>query len=204
MEQGTAEWFYARHGKATASRIVDILARTKSGYAASRTNYEAQLIAERLTGMVEDSYTSAAMQWGTDTEPLARAAYEFRFDVDVDEVGSIDHPTIAWSSASPDGLVGSDGLVEFKCPNTSTHLSTLIGKAIPKGHIIQMQWQMALTERQWCDWVSFDPRMPERMSLFVQRIDRDQGYIDELEKEVRRFLDEVAGKIVKLKTLYGE
>jgi len=203
MEQYSDEWWQARLGKATASKIADIVAKTRSGVSASRTNYEAQLIAERLTGTPPDCYTSAAMQWGTDKEPEARSAYQFFADLEVQEVGFFDHPYIEMSGASPDGLVGTDGLVEIKCPNTATHLATLINGKVPAQYMTQMQWQMACTERTWCDWVSYDPRLPESMRLFIKRIERDDERISVLEKEVRRFLDEVAGKVVKLKTMYG-
>jgi len=203
LVQGTEPWFAVRRGKATASRIADILTKTRNGWGASRVNYEAELIAERLTGTTANGYTSPAMQWGTDTEPQARAAYEFKTDSTVDEIGFVDHPSIEMSGASPDGLVGSDGLIEIKCPNTSTHLAFLLGASIPDKYIKQMCWQMTCTETQWCDFVSFDPRMPEQMRLFVQRIERHDLLIAELEKEVQRFLDEVAGKVSKLLERYG-
>jgi len=199
MIQGSPEWFAARCGKVTASRIADLTARTKSGYGASRANYMAQLIAERLTGTVQESYTNAAMQWGTDTQKFANAAHEFYRDVAVVEVGFIPHPDIPDSGASPDGLVGVDGLVEIKCPNTATHIKTLLSSAIPDEYIKQMAWQMACTGRGWCDFVSFDPRMPESMRLFVKRIERDDKMIAELESEVRTFLSEMEEKINQLK-----
>ena len=200
--QGTDDWFAARLGKATASKVADIVARTKSGYAASRANYMAQLVAERLTGMVAESYTNAAMQWGTQQEPAARSAYEFYVGADVTEVGFVQNPTISMSGASPDGFVGDDGLVEIKCPNTATHIDTLLGKSIDGKYITQMQWQMACTGRQWCDFASYDPRMPETMSLFVTRIERDNGRIEELEHEVRAFLTETAKKVKALRGTY--
>ena len=198
--QGTDEWFAARCGKATASKVADIVARTKSGYAAGRANYMAQLVAERLTGKVAETFKSAAMQWGTDQEPAARVAYEFYVTADVTEVGFVDHPNIGMSGASPDGLVGDDGLVEIKCPNTATHIDTLLGKSIDGKYITQMQWQMACTGRQWCDFASYDPRMPETMSLFVTRVPRDEARIKELEDEVRAFLAEVDEKVARLKS----
>jgi putative phage-type endonuclease len=203
MEQGSDDWFAARLGKATASRIADIVAKTKTGWGASRANYEAQLIAERLTETAAESYTNAAMQWGIDTEPQARRAYEFMADAEVEGVGFVEHPGLEWSGASPDGLVGENGLLEIKCPATATHIATLLGAAIPGKYIKQVQWQLACTGRQWCDWVSYDPRMPENMCLFVERIGRDDALITELEKEVRRFMDEVAGKVAKLIEQYG-
>jgi putative phage-type endonuclease len=196
--QGTPEWHALRCGRATASRMADLTARTKSGWGASRANYAAELIAERLTGKPADRYTNAAMQWGTDMEPEARAAYAFYADCEVVQVGFIEHPTIAMSGASPDGLIGNDGLVEFKCPNTATHLETLLGAEIDGKYIKQMQWQLACTNRIYCDWVSYDPRLPESMRFFVHRVLRDNTVIAALEKDVREFLAEVDAKVAAL------
>ncbi len=198
MEQRSEEWFEARRGKVTGSRIADVTARTKSGWGASRANYMAQLIAERLTGTVAESYSNAAMQWGTETEPQARSAYEFLKEVQVDEIAIVDHPTIDMSSCSPDGLVDDDGLVEIKCPNTATHIDTLLSGKIPTKYVKQMQWQMVCTNRKWCDFVSFDPRMPVSMQLFVSRVEADEKIIAELEADVIEFLDELDGKVKKL------
>ena len=198
LEQGTEAWLQARCGKVTASKIADLMAKTKSGPAASRANYMAQLICERLTGTVEPTYTNAAMQHGTDTEPEARKAYELYANVFVEQVGMIPHPKIAMSGASPDGLVDDDGLVEIKCPNTATHLETLLGAPIERKYILQMQWQMACTGRKWCDFASFDPRLPESMRLFVRRIQRDELLLVEVEKEVREFISELDSKVAEL------
>jgi putative phage-type endonuclease len=196
-------WLAARLGKVTASRIPDVVAETKKGWGASRYNYEAELIAERLTGVPAATYTNGAMQWGTEKEPEARDAYAFRFDVEVEEAGFITHRTIAMSGASPDGLVGPVGLVEIKCPNTATHLDTLLGQSVPAKYIDQMQWQMACTSREWCDFASYDPRLPEEMRLFVQRVKRDEQRIAYLEAEVVTFLAEMEDKIAKLCGTYG-
>ena len=204
MQQRTDEWFKQRLGKATASKIADIVARTKTGYSASRANYRAQLVCERLTGVPQDSFTSPAMQWGTDTEPQARNAYCFHGDVDVVECGFFDHPKIEMSGASPDGLIGDDGLLELKCPNTATHIETLLGKAAPSKYVYQMMWQMACTGRAWCDFVSFDPRLPEEMRLFVVRLHRDDGMIAELESEVSAFLAEVDQTVADLRAQYAQ
>lgn len=204
MQQGTIEWQMARLGKVTASRVADVIAKTKTGWGTSRANYAAELIAERLTQKPAESYTNAAMQWGTEKEPEARAAYAFYADADVEQVGFIDHPTIAMSGASPDGLVGKDGLVEIKCPNTATQIDTLLGNQIPAKYLTQMQYQMACTKRQWCDWASYDPRLPERMRLFVQRVKRDDAMISELEHCVRSFLGEIEQKITELNKRFGE
>lgn len=199
LEQGSEAWFAARCGKATASRISDVIARTKTGYGTSRKNYAAELVAERLTGQTADSYQSPAMKWGIDNEPYARAAYEFFRDAEVQEVGFVDHPEIEMSGASPDGLVGDDGLVEIKCPNTSTHIETLLNGKLADKYIVQVQWQIACTGRQWADFVSFDPRMPEDLRLFVKRIFRDDERIKELEAEVKQFLGEVDYTVHALK-----
>lgn len=198
MEQRTEEWFAARLGKVTASRIKDVMAGKTT---AARRNYMAQLVVERMTGKAPESFTNAAMQWGTDQEPFARAAYEARNGVLVDETGLVDHPVIPMAGASPDGLVGADGLVEIKCPNTATHLDTLLTKTPDADYIGQMQWQMACTNRKWCDFVSFDPRMPEGLQICVIRVNRDDKKIGEMEKEVIKFLSEVDKKISKLKEL---
>ena len=208
--QGSDEWKQLRLGKVTASRVADMVARTKSGYGARRANYAAQLIAERLTGQPAESYVNAAMQHGTDTEPEARNAYEFYQGVTVEQVAFVPHPTIAGAGCSPDGLVdcpggtGDDGMVEIKCPNTATHIDTLLGQSTPARYIDQIQFQMACTGRKWCDFVSYDPRLPEHMRLFVRRVSRDDNRIAELETEAIAFLKEIASKIEQLENLYGE
>lgn len=204
IEQGSAEWHQQRLGKATASKIADITARTKTGYGAGRANYAAQLIAERLTGTPGESFTNAAMAWGIEKEAEARELYEFTTGRFVDQIGFVDHPTIAMSGASPDGLVGDDGLLEIKCPQTATHLETLVSQKIPAKYETQMLWQMACTGRQFCDFASYDPRMPPHMRLFVKRLDRDDARIAEMEGEVSTFLAEIAAKIDQLNGLYPE
>jgi putative phage-type endonuclease len=201
IEQGSPEWFAQRLGKVTASRVADVIAKTKTGYSTSRDNYMAQLVCERMTNTVAESFTNSAMQWGTETEPLARAAYEAYADVLVDEVAMITHPAIEAAGASPDGLVGDDGQLEIKCPNTATHIDTLLTQTVPGKYITQMQWQMACTGRKWTDFASFDPRMSDGLQLFVKRVPRDDAYIQMLEKEVIQFLTELDGKIKKLNEL---
>lgn len=200
-EQRTAEWFQARLGKVTASRVADVIAKTKTGYSASRENYMAQLVVERLTNTQAETFTNAAMQWGTDQEPFARAAYELKMGVMVDETGLVDHPTIPMAGASPDGLIGEDGLVEIKCPNTATHIDTLLTQTVPAKYITQMQFQMACTGRQWCDFVSFDPRMPQKAQIFIKRVLRDDLFIKEVESEIKKFLAEVSAKVDQLNKL---
>ena len=198
MEQGTEAWFNIRIGKVTASRVADVLAKTKTGYSTTRDNYMAQLVCERLTGQKGESFTNAAMQHGTETEPLARAAYEARYDVLVDEVGFVSHPTIEMSGASPDGLVGEDGLIEIKCPNTATHIETLLSESVPNKYYTQMQFQLSCTGRKWCDFVSFDNRLPTELQMFVKRVPRDEMYIRLIEDEIVKFLAELDTKINQL------
>ena len=201
MEQKSEEWFQARLGKVTASRVADVIAKTKSGYSASRDNYMAQLICERLTGQKGESFTNSAMQHGTETEPLARSAYENLRNLMVEEVGFVPHPRIRDSGASPDGLVGLFGMLEIKCPNTATHIDTLLTQTVPSKYITQMQWQMACCERQWCEFVSFDPRLPQDLQLFVKRVEFNQTYVAMLEEEVINFLEELEIKVAKLTNL---
>ncbi|CAB4132290.1 phage_rel_nuc, putative phage-type endonuclease [uncultured Caudovirales phage] len=204
MEQGTPEWFEARLGKVTASRIVDVVARTKTGYSASRENYMAQLVVERITGKIEQSYTNAAMAWGTEHEPMARAEYEIQRGVMVNEIGFVPHPTIANAGASPDGLIGDKGLIEIKCPNTATHIDTLLTRQIPLKYLYQMFWQMTCTGREWCDFASYDPRMPDHLKLCVIHVPFNADRISELEDEVTKFLHEVDAKVDKLMNLLRE
>lgn len=202
-QQRTDEWFAARLGKVTASRVADIIAKTKAGeYTAGRDNLMAQLAIERLTGQAQESYSSASMQWGTDQEPFARAAYEIATGQMVEECGFISHPMIANAGASPDGLVGDDGLVEIKCPNTATMIETLLTQKVPSKYITQMQMQMACTGRQWCDFVSFDPRLPAKAQLWICRVPRNPEFIIKMEMEIVKFLDELNVKATKLKDLF--
>ena len=200
--QKSPEWFAARLGKVTASRVADVIAKTKSGYSASRDNYMAQLICERLTNTQGESFTNAAMQWGTETEPLARSAYEALHGLLVEEVGFVQHPKFEQAGASPDGLVGLFGMLEVKCPNTATHIDTLLSQSVPAKYITQMQWQMRCCERQWCDFVSFDPRLPQKLQLFVKKVEFDPTYVAMLEEEVTQFLAELDSKLGKLRMKY--
>jgi putative phage-type endonuclease len=201
-EQGSPEWLAERLGKLTASRFSDAIAKTKSGWGASRSNLMGELIAERLTGVSAERFANGAMQWGTATEPEARAAYEFRTDQEVLEVGFIPHPKIAMSGASPDGYVGDDGLVEIKAPLTATHIETMLGQSVPSKYVTQMMWQMSCTRRKWCDFVSYDPRLPESMRMFVKRVERDDKLIKDLEAQAADFLAELDAKLAALIALY--
>ena len=203
MDQGSEAWIAIRLGKVTASRVADVIARTKTGPSASRANYMAELVAERLTGARGETFTNAAMAWGADNEPEARLAYEFRTDASVEQVGFIPHPSIEMSGASPDGLVLTDGLVEIKCPNTATHIETLLTGVIPGKYETQMLWQMACTGRAWCDFASFDPRLPEEMRLFVTRFARDDKRIADMEEAVREFLFDLDTTVRRLSERYS-
>lgn len=201
MEQGSSEWHKARLGKLTASRMADAVARTKSGWGASRANLMATLMVERLTGQPADSYMNDAMKWGIETEPQARSAYSFITDNDVEQVGFVDHPKIAMSGASPDGLIGTTGAVELKCPNTATHIEFLLSGAIPDKYQKQMTWQLSCLERVWCDFVSFDPRLPTDLQIKVVLFIPSPEQISELEKQAREFLKELDAKLDALNKL---
>jgi len=200
IAQGTPEWLAARAGRVTASKIPDVMAKIKTGEAATRRDYRAQIIAEILTGQPQgDTFTNEAMRWGTEQEPFARAAYEMASGFMVDQVGFVLHPTIERAGASPDGIVDMDGLVEIKCPKTATHIQYRLDKSVPTQYQPQMLWQMACTGAAWCDFVSFDPRLPDDLQLFVVRFNRDQARIDAMEAEVVAFLAEVDETISKLR-----
>ena len=199
VEQGSPEWFQMRLGKVTASRVADILAKTKTGPSASRQNYLIELALQRTTGIIQESYSNSAMEWGTQTEPQARVAYEVRTSNFVDQVAFIEHPSIDWFGCSPDGLVSDRGLVEIKCPNSTTHWEYFKYNRPPTKYVIQMQAQLAVTGRDWCDFVSFDPRMPDRSQLLVVRVDRDEAFIAEMEAEIKQFLSEVEVEVNLMK-----
>jgi len=199
IAQGTKEWHQLRLGKVTASRVADILAKTKTGPSASRQNYLIELALQRTTGIIQESYSNSAMEWGTQTEPQARVAYEVRTNNFVDQVAFIEHPSIDWFGCSPDGLVSDRGLVEIKCPNSTTHWEYFKYNRPPTKYVIQMQAQLAVTGRDWCDFVSFDPRMPDRSQLLVVRVDRDEAFIAEMEAEIKQFLSEVEVEVNLMK-----
>lgn len=191
MEQGTEQWFAARLGKVTASRVADVMAKTKSGPSASRKNYMMELLCQRLTGRAEDGYTNTAMQRGTELEPIARGLYEAESGVMVEQEGFVCHAAIEWFGASPDGLVGGDGLIEIKCPNTATHIEFMRSRKPDNRYQWQMLAQMACTDRQWCDFVSYDDRLPEHLQLICERFHRDDERITQMEAEIRGFLAEL-------------
>ena len=191
FEQGSEQWLQARAGLVTASRIEDVLAKIKTGEAAARRDYRSQIVAEILTGKPqEDGYINAEMQWGLDNEALAVSAYEVSRQTLTDAVGLVLHPTIERAGASPDRVTGK-GLLEVKCPKTATHLQYLLAGEVPPKYQPQMLWQMACAEAEFCDFASFDPRLPTELQLFVVRFPRDDKRIAEMETEVRKFLAEV-------------
>ncbi len=204
VAQRTDEWYEARLGKATASRFKDIMAKTQAGVpAAGRRNYAAQLLVERLTGQQAERFKTSSMDWGTDTEELARTTYLLRTGNTVDEVGFIEH-SFLMAGASPDGLIGDDGTIEIKCYNTANHIAALRTGTMPKEHIPQVQGQLWITGRQWCDFVSFEPTLPANAQLFIQRVRRDDEYIEKLEVEVALFLDDVDADIEFIKNYKQE
>jgi putative phage-type endonuclease len=199
MEQRSEEWFQARLGKVTASRVADVLAKIKSGESASRRNYKIQLVSERLTGEKQETYINQAMQDGIDREFYAREKYVQQFG-EVEEVGFVKHPTLE-AGASPDGMVGDDGIIEIKCPMGSTHTETLMTQDVPSRYVPQIQFQLLVTGRKWCDFVSYNPMFPEHLQVFVKRVEADPVYQKELESEVKQFLKEVDDVINKLKEI---
>jgi putative phage-type endonuclease len=199
IEQGTPEWMAMRLGKVTASRITDVLAKVKTGEAVTREDYRTELVVQRLTNQPSEPFTNAAMEWGTEQEPMARIAYEAQANVFVEQVSFVEHPTIEWFGCSPDGLVGEEGLIEIKCPSSKNHIKYLLGGKPPAKYVPQMQCQMAVTGRKWCDFVSYDPRLPEDLQLFVVRLERDVSFIMSMEEEVDKFLKEVNVMVNKLK-----
>jgi putative phage-type endonuclease len=203
IEQGSPEWFQQRYGNASASRIKDVIAKTKSGYSASRENYLTELVLERF-GVFPEKFTNKSMEWGTEKEPFARARHEIEQGIFVEECGYILHPTIAKSGASPDGLIGSDGVLEIKCPDTKTHFEYLIDNKPPAQYIPQMAWQIVCTGRKWADFVSYDPRAPQGLDYFYVRYIPEQDYLSMLETEVIKFLHEVDAKFNQLSNYLEE
>lgn len=197
-DQGTPEWFEARLGKPTASRFSDVIAKTRSGYAASRKNYLAEIVIQRLTRQIPEGYQSPAMVWGIENEPVARLQYSLETGNNTEETSLWLHDKIE-TGASPDGLIGKDGILEIKCPNSATHMETLHSGDIPRQYVAQVQGQMWITGRKWCDFVSFDPRMPENAQMIIIRVSRDDDFIENLEDEILDFLEEVEEELEFIK-----
>lgn len=212
MEQRSDEWFRVRLGKVTASRVADIVAKGRGqSESARRRNYRAELITERLSGVSLDSFQTAAMAWGSETEDEARAAYQRHALTTVEQIAFVDHPSIPMAGASPDGLVGADGQIELKCPTSRTqicalaeHYDLIEGKGFDPEYDDQMQWQMACTGRQWCDFVSYDPRIPGDLGFFIKRTARDEKRITFLEDAVSAFLAEVDATVAQLTEKHKE
>lgn len=207
IQQGSPEWLQERCGCVTASRVKDVVAKLKNGKeSAARASYRLELLTEVLTGSVTEHYVSQAMDFGTENEPLARTCYELAKGVDVERIGYVKHAHIPRTGASPDGLVGDDGLVEIKVPNTTTHLAYLIEGVVPEEYKPQMFWQLACANRQWCDFVSYDPRLPSDFGLFIVRLERDEKVIAEMEQEVTKFiaeLNEMSERLLKYRKAAG-
>lgn len=205
VEQGSPEWKALRCGRVTASKVADIIAKTKSGYSSSRANYKADLVLERMTGVCKEIFQTDAMRWGIENEAAACDAYAEDNLCELTQIGFVEHPSIAMAGASPDRLVGAEGLVEAKCPQAAAHLDTLLSKSVPTKYRTQILWQLAcMPERKWCDFISYNPTFPEPMRLFTQRIERDDAAIAELEAEVIRFIQEVDETEAQLRAEYAQ
>ena len=199
LEQGSDEWKQARLGHVTASNMAEVMSKGKgTAEAVGRYKYKVRLVAERLTMTAGESYTNAAMQWGIEQEQFACIAYEAQKETFVDKIGFVLHPDIKWLGVSPDRIVGHEGLIEVKCPNTTTHLDYLFENKVPAEYYKQIQCQLWVTGRQWCDFVSYDPRLPKRNQLLIVRTERDESLIKEMEAETLKFLAEVETLIIKL------
>lgn len=200
VEQGSADWVKMRVAMVTGSRVADVMAKLKKkeGEAAVRANYRMELIVENLTGLAVDHYVSPAMEHGIEFEPLARAAYEMATGNEVDPGGFAIHPRIERFGSSPDGRIGTDGLLEIKCPTSDTHLGYLLAGTVPEEYQPQMMAEMACTGRKWVDFVSFDPRMPQHLQLFIRRFEWNDARIGEMEREVEKFLGEVNEMLAKI------
>lgn len=206
MQQQTAEWFQSRAGCCTGSHAADIMAFLKSGKGEikARADYRGKIIAERLTGMPDmEGFNSAYMQWGTEQEPFARAAYEREEGVMVEECGFILHPSIPRCGGSCDGFIGDDGIMEIKAPATSTHLRWILDGVVPAEHEPQMSFYLAVTGRKWADFITYDPRLPKQLRMMVIRLQRNEARIAEIEEAVRVFNAEVDAVIDRLRGIMG-
>lgn len=201
IEQGTQEWLELRLGKVTASKFIEVMTNGRGGKpSATAKSYMIKLVAEILRGQPMPFFENDAMRWGTETEPQARAMYELKNDVDVKEVAFVELNEFV--GVSPDGLVGDEGLLEIKCPNTETQIKRFLdGVGLPKEYEAQVQGQLWVTGREWCDFVSFDPRIDVEASYIQTRVYRDEEYIAKLEEKVTAFVEEMKEMI---NTLTGE
>ncbi|QEE11715.1 YqaJ viral recombinase family protein [Bartonella krasnovii] len=202
MEQRTAEWFQARLGKVTASNVYNVLSKTAKGMPTSKyEDYKIKLMTERLTEEISQSYITPAMQWGIDYEEDPLREYAFIYDTEVTRCGFIQHPTIQMAGASPDGLIGEDGLIEIKCPQSSNHLRFFIDGNIKSEYYAQMQFQMACTGRKWCDFMSYNPNFVGKstgLRMKIKRINRDEEQIEQINQAVEIFLAEIDQEMQKI------
>lgn len=201
--QGSELWAKLRCGYGTASRAADMIAciekgKNKGQEKAERKTYRTELMCERLTGVPYPHYVTKEMQWGLDHEDEAAAAYELVTGELVDKCGFVIHPTVSMFGASPDRLVGADGLLQIKCPTTRTHIEWLQAGVVPLEHLAQMLAEMSCTGRDWVDFCSYDPRLPEPYQLFIRRYYRNEALIAALEVEVKHFNQEVDGMLKAL------
>lgn len=197
--QGSLEWFECRMGRPTASRACDWMAKLKNGASSKRRqDYAEELFTERIIGKPCDHFVSSAMRWGSEVEPFARTAYELHSGEVADIIGFVFHPTLDFTGASPDALIGEKGGLEIKAPTTLNHLTWLKAGVVPPEHVDQMQWNMACAEREWFDFCSFDPRVPKHLRLFGRRLMRDDKRIAEIEREVIKLHAEVDYAIAEL------
>ncbi len=194
--QGTDDWLQARVGKITASRFSDVLAKTKSGVSKTRQSYMYDVIAEKMTMQPAESFTNQYMQWGTQTEPLAREFYQSTIQDEIEQVGFVELNESV--GCSPDGLVGSSGLLEIKCPKTTTQIQRWIDGGFPSEYQAQVQGQLWICNREWCDFVSFDPRILTDKKMFKVRVRRDEAFIKTLKTEINQFIEEMNAIIEKL------
>ena len=202
MIQGSPEWHEARRGKVTASQIEAVMAKGRSGQpSATRANYMADLIIERLTGRVQDGFKSWDMERGNEVEPQARAVYSLNTGNKIEEVGFVDHPSIPNCGASPDGLIGLDGGLELKCPKAATHIKFIETGKIERGYRLQIQWNMACTGRDWWDYTTFHPDFPDELQCWIQRVERDDLEIVAIEREVRLFQSEMEDRLTALRRI---
>ena len=198
LEQGTDEWKMARLGHVSASNLDAVMAKVKTGEAKTRLDYKIRVATEQITNAIQDSYSNQYMEWGIEQEPFARMAYEARTESFVEKTGFWKHPDIKWFGCSPDGLVGDDGLIEIKCPKSTTHVKYLLDNQLPDDYYWQVHGQMLVTGRKWVDFISFDPRMPEHKQLFIIRVNRDEEVMAQLKVAVIGFLGEVDEMIQRI------
>lgn len=198
IEQGSKEWLDLRLGKITASRVGDIVTNGKGGKPSKTSeSYMNELLSEILTGSQVDFYVNNAIAWGNECEPQARAMYELENDVDVEEVAFIQ--ITDFIGVSPDGLIGNDGLLEIKCPTSKKQIERALSDCFHSEYKSQIQMQLWVSGRNWCDFVSFDPRINGKASYLQERVYRDEEYIDEMKSKVNEFVFRMIEKLEKLK-----